>query len=162
MKQKILQDQIRLEQIIINLASNSAKFTTAGSITLSCNLLPGSRMEISIRDTGMGLSEEDKARVFERFYQRNARVGSTGLGLNITRNLIELMNGMINVESALGVGSTFTVIVPVAFAAPSLVEGVNEVNAKAIVNLGIYFIGIYIVGVYLQKNFPSTTFCCLC
>lgn len=108
-------DQVRLRQIVTNLLSNSAKFTEHGCIAVRVGTQDG-HMIIEVEDSGIGISAEDLPRVFRQFEQvdsSNARRASgTGLGLAICRRLCELMGGRIAVESELGVGSCFTVRLP--------------------------------------------------
>lgn len=108
-------DALRLKQILINLIGNSIKFTEHGEIVLGLNVKQRHarqlELEISVRDTGIGLSEEQRARLFEAFNQADQttsrRFGGTGLGLAICKRLVELMNGRIWVESTPEQGSNF-------------------------------------------------------
>lgn len=110
-------DGLRLRQCVLNLLSNACKFTEAGSVRINAER-SGDMIRIAIIDTGIGMSEEQIARLFKPFEQADAsmtrRFGGTGLGLAITRKLARMMGGDISVESALGKGSTFTLRVPVA------------------------------------------------
>jgi len=109
-------DPTRLHQILVNLAGNAIKFTEHGGITLRLESLDatassGPRLAIEVADTGIGLSLEDQARVFEAFAQADASLtrlhGGTGLGLTISRALARLLGGDLTVESAPGGGSVF-------------------------------------------------------
>jgi signal transduction histidine kinase len=107
-------DERKLKQVLFNLVSNAVKFTQRGGrVTVSaCGI--GDQLEISVDDTGVGISAEDQARIFDDFYQAGpgeAQEG-TGLGLALTRRLVELHGGEIRVESKLGSGSKFTVTMP--------------------------------------------------
>ena len=109
-----LADRRALQQIVLNLASNAVKFTSAGSVRLELRLLPAAgsrRLEIAVVDTGIGISEADQARLFEAFTQVGNRLErpaeGTGLGLHLSRKLAELMHGTITVQSHPGVGSRF-------------------------------------------------------
>lgn len=108
-------DSTRLGQILFNLLGNAFKFTSYGRITLSVRCEKGSII-ISIADTGIGIAEQDLARLFKPFNQVSDSVKrkqqGVGLGLSITKKLIELMKGTITCSSLLGVGTTFTVILP--------------------------------------------------
>lgn len=113
-------DPTRVRQIVFNLLSNACKFTEDGSVTLSvCREALGDEDKIlfSVADTGIGMSAEQMARLFHEFTQADAsttrKYGGTGLGLTISRRLSRLMGGDIVVESELGVGTTFTAILPV-------------------------------------------------
>jgi len=105
-------DRSRLRQIVLNLLSNAAKFTESGTITVKC---AAGRIEVS--DTGIGMTAEQAARVFDPFAQAEVttarKYGGTGLGMAIVRRLLESMGGEIEVQTAAGVGSTFTVTLPV-------------------------------------------------
>ena len=113
-------DQVKLRQALLNLLSNASKFTSDGTITLTARRegthLENPRLVFAVSDTGIGMSDEQLSRLFQPFMQAEAsttrRFGGTGLGLAITRRLIELMGGTIDVESAEGVGTTFTVRLP--------------------------------------------------
>ena len=113
-------DDMKLKQVLINILSNAIKFTQApGSVTLSVERAAvfeeQSTLKFVIKDTGIGISKEFLPKIFESFTQENTaktnKYGSTGLGMAITKNIVDLMNGTITVESEKGVGSEFTVIV---------------------------------------------------
>jgi two-component system, sensor histidine kinase len=105
-------DSVRLRQILYNLISNALKFTPAGSVRVSVRA-SAERLSIEVRDTGIGIAQDQQASLFSKFMQADAsttrRFGGTGLGLAICRELARLMDGDVHVESRLGVGSTFTV-----------------------------------------------------
>jgi signal transduction histidine kinase/DNA-binding response OmpR family regulator len=109
-------DQTRLRQIVLNLLSNACKFTERGEVRLGVSI---DRDEVTIRvaDTGIGMTPEQLKRLFQEFTQADSsttrRYGGTGLGLAISRKLARLMGGDITVESAPGVGTTFTVGLPI-------------------------------------------------
>jgi signal transduction histidine kinase/DNA-binding response OmpR family regulator len=108
-------DPLRLGQILINLANNAVKFTDSGEIVVSTELLKQDENEVvlkfSVRDTGIGLTEEQIGKLFESFTQADTsttrKYGGTGLGLTISKRLVEMMGGEIWVESEYGIGSTF-------------------------------------------------------
>lgn len=108
-------DFLRLSQVLSNLLDNAIKFTEQGEVVLSVHCL-GDRLCFRVRDTGIGMSDEQMARVFLPFEQADGsttrRFGGTGLGLVICRRLVELMDGTIRVESRPGGGSLFEVLVP--------------------------------------------------
>lgn len=111
-------DADRLLQIVLNLLSNAHKYTPAGgTIHITAAVVEG-QVELSVADSGIGLSAEEQARLFTRFFRAKNRttqeVGGTGLGLSIVRSLVELHGGQIRVESAPGQGSTFRVTLPAA------------------------------------------------
>ncbi|MFN3521701.1 MAG: ATP-binding protein [Phenylobacterium sp.] len=111
-------DPTRLRQILLNLVSNGLKFTAQGCVRLSLRPARGEGVEISVDDTGIGMSAEQQARLFQPFTQADLsvarRFGGTGLGLAICRELASLMGGYIIVESAEGEGSTFRVTLPLS------------------------------------------------
>jgi two-component system phosphate regulon sensor histidine kinase PhoR len=112
-------DRVRLEQALLNLLDNAVKFNRpGGQVSVETGRTPEGRARIVIADTGIGIPSDNLSRIFERFYRvdkaRSREVGGTGLGLSIVKHVVERMNGTIEVESALGKGSTFTIHLPVA------------------------------------------------
>jgi len=112
-------DQTRIRQALLNLVSNAAKFTENGTITVSASRAvaeTGEWIVISVSDTGIGLTAEQKGRLFQDFVQADAsttrKYGGTGLGLAISRRFCQMMGGDITVESEPGRGSTFTIRLP--------------------------------------------------
>ena len=109
-------DRTKAEQILLNLISNAVKFTAAGgTVHVSCNV-QGERVDIIVRDTGVGIPEDKLSAIFEPFVQlgrslSNMREG-TGLGLSISRELARAMQGDVNVASEVDQGSTFTLSLP--------------------------------------------------
>jgi len=125
----IFSDQDKIRQIVLNLLSNAAKFTHAGKITLAARP-DGENLRISVSDTGIGISNEALPRIFKEFQQADntttRQYGGTGLGLSISRNLARLLGGDLNVESELGKGSTFTLVIPKHYVSKTLVgDGEN-------------------------------------
>ena len=119
----LIGDPLRLSQILMNLANNAVKFTEKGEISISCSLteILGDkvRLRFSVRDTGIGITEEQQLRLFHAFTQADGsttrRFGGTGLGLTITKRLLELMGGDIHVGSVYGKGSTFSFSIVLGF-----------------------------------------------
>lgn len=116
---QILSDPLRLHQVITSLLHNAIRYTNAGSIQLTAQTLPDQCWSIAVTDTGVGIAPEDQAKIFEPQFQletsdQSRDFDSKGLGLAIASRLINLLQGKINVTSALGVGSTFTVTFPLA------------------------------------------------
>ena len=113
-------DQLRVKQIILNLLGNAIKFTSRGGIVISARVLErfdrSVRVQISVRDTGIGICAESLGNIFLPFVQEDSSItrkfGGTGLGLSISRRLAELMQGSLDVESEPGVGSSFTATLP--------------------------------------------------
>ena len=109
----MLGDEIRIRQIILNIINNAIKYTEAGSVSIDVSFdREESRLVVRVADTGIGIRREDLNKLFSSFQRldetRNRNVEGTGLGLNITKQLIEMMGGTINVESEYGKGSVFT------------------------------------------------------
>jgi len=119
--QWVMGDGHRLVQILVNLLGNALKFTERGEIVLECSCSPD-RIWLEVRDTGMGIPRERQAAIFETFSQADAsiagRFGGNGLGLAITRGLVEAMGGQIDFESQVGQGTRFFLWLPLRPAAP--------------------------------------------
>lgn len=113
-------DEVRIRQVVNNLLSNAVKYTEKGTVRLSVDMgrKGDAVMELvfNVHDTGIGIREEDREAIFKSFLRvderRNRNIEGTGLGLNLTKNLVQLMNGEIRVESTYGQGSVFTVRLP--------------------------------------------------
>ncbi len=117
-------DEVRVRQIIVNILNNAIKYTREGSVHLEVDGVPGTEPDkidlvFQVSDTGIGIREEDKAKIFDGFSRvdgaQNRYVEGSGLGLAITSNLVDLMEGEIRVESVYGEGSVFTVTIPQKF-----------------------------------------------
>ena len=107
-------DASRLKQVINNLINNAAKFTDRGSITFGYRTDEGAgEVELFVRDTGKGISQEHVGRIFERFYKTDSNAKGVGLGLSICRTIIEILGGDISVVSAPGKGTCFKIVHPV-------------------------------------------------
>ena len=104
-------DQIRLTQLLANFVNNAIKYTEHGSIMLGYEIRP-SEIEFSVTDTGVGMNEEVRAHVFDRFYKGNDFKQGTGLGLSICKSIVEQMKGKIGVRSEVGKGSCFWFSLP--------------------------------------------------
>lgn len=116
---KFLSDDLRLKQIITNLGTNAIKFTEQGSIDIMCRMVSEDEKDyllFSVRDTGIGISEDKQELIFERFRQADQAhsrlFGGTGLGLAISKGLTRLLNGKIWLESSMGGPTTFFVVIP--------------------------------------------------
>jgi PAS domain S-box-containing protein len=112
----VVNDPIRVQQLLTNLIYNAIKFTETGSVSVELEELNQDKIVITIQDTGIGISETDLEYIFQAFRQVNQTITrtsqGTGLGLAIVKNLLDLMQGTITVESLLGEGSTFRVELP--------------------------------------------------
>lgn len=108
----IISDHNRLNQVITNFVTNSMKFTNSGSIQIGYDL-SDKQIRIYVKDTGIGISEEMKNKVFDRFVKLNSFIQGTGLGLPICKSIVEGMGGSIGVESEFGKGSEFWIKIPI-------------------------------------------------
>jgi two-component system chemotaxis sensor kinase CheA len=120
----IVTDGEKLRQILVNFLSNAVKFTTTGNVRLRLSSSRGGDAElcpvrISVQDSGIGIPREKQDVIFEEFKQADGstsrRYGGTGLGLTISRQLANLLGGRIEIQSELGVGSTFSLLLPLEF-----------------------------------------------
>ncbi len=127
-------DEDRLQQILINLVGNAIKFTQTGSVTVTCNL-QNEQLRISVIDTGIGIAPDEFARIFQSFEQldgsENRHYGGTGLGLAVTRHLVKLHQGDIDVESTPGKGSTFHFTLPVCTPDLDMAANANDIATIA-------------------------------
>lgn len=128
---KVLGDEARVKQMLMNLLSNALKFTESGTVSLAVSVTPargeaaGPFLHFEVRDTGIGIPEDQLARLFKPFSQADRsttrKYGGTGLGLSIVRQLAALMGGGVGVESVLGVGSAFWFEVPLTLPTADMV-----------------------------------------
>lgn len=112
----VINDSTRIRQILVNLLSNAIKFTEQGSVKVTVSELPEDWIKITVQDTGIGMTEEEKSQIFEAFRQVDQtltrKYAGTGLGLAITDSLVTLMGGKITVRSVVNHGSSFEVELP--------------------------------------------------
>ncbi|BDA72254.1 PAS/PAC sensor signal transduction histidine kinase [Calothrix sp. PCC 7716] len=112
----VINDSIRVKQILVNLVSNAIKFTDKGSVDIHVKELPQNKISICVQDTGIGIDETDLKYIFQAFRQINQttvrKYNGTGMGLAIVNHLVRLMQGNISVNSKIGEGSTFCVELP--------------------------------------------------
>ena len=137
----IIGDSNRLTQILLNLISNSIKFTQQGSVSIEVTSLPtniinNQIIQFTISDTGIGIAKDKLETIFSRYEQANATIktefGGTGLGLSISKKLIELMNGNIAINSIENKGTTFTVTIPFENANLTKIEAdIDEIISTA-------------------------------
>ncbi|MES2854222.1 MAG: PAS domain-containing protein, partial [Bdellovibrionota bacterium] len=137
-ERNVIGDPARFRQIVVNLMSNAVKFTDQGSVTMrALSQVDETRgqfsLTLSVKDTGIGISQEAHQRLFKRFSQvetgNSRRYGGSGLGLMISKQLVSMMGGTIEVKSALGNGSTFSVQIP--FRLSKLKAEANRIRALA-------------------------------
>ena len=134
-------DPLRLEQILINLVGNAVKFTNKGGITIKCDLLHDhfheQKIQIAVSDTGVGMDNSYLKNIYNKFSQEDKtgsrKYGGTGLGLAITFELVQLMNGSIDVESEKKVGTTFYVNITLKKGSVGNVK--NNFNSNEIINI---------------------------
>lgn len=131
MPKAIWGDSTRLKQVITNLVSNAVKFTDKGNVTVFMRAV-NSKYYIQVKDTGMGMDSGQLAHIFEAFGQGDSSItrthGGTGLGLTITNRLSQMMGGLVNVESELGTGSIFTVVLPLKEASAEELESSEQIK----------------------------------
>ena len=134
----MVSDLTKVRQILLNLLSNAAKFTENGLVTLSADREAGPRVEhvvFRVVDTGIGMSEEQLAKLFQRFVQADAsttrKYGGTGLGLSLTKALSEILGGSVSVESVEGKGTTFTVRLPATYEAQAAAAASDHEDVTA-------------------------------
>ena len=113
----VLADEEALRQILDNLVDNAIKYTPeGGNVRVSCRLDDDDRVALEVSDSGVGIPRDDLPRVFERFYRvdkaRSRELGGTGLGLSIVKHMVQALDGQVSVASRVGVGSSFTVRLP--------------------------------------------------
>ncbi len=135
-------DPVRIGQVLNNLVGNAIKFTEQGGVRIICTLaqetehMPAGAVPICIQvtDTGIGFSEEQEKQLFKPFSQADSsitrRFGGTGLGLTISKQIVELMNGVMQVKSEVGVGTTFTMVIYLLPAKKNLNEHSEELNIQ--------------------------------
>lgn len=113
---KINADRDKLTQVVVNLVSNAVKFTERDGIIRVSVVSEGNKAVISVTDTGIGISGEDQPHIFERFYRADASrsrlTGGAGIGLTIVKSIVDAHHGSISVESELGKGTKFTIVLP--------------------------------------------------
>ncbi len=133
--QHVSGDAVRIKQILLNLVNNAIKFTERGSVAIALERGANGNVQFSVRDSGPGIAESTKARLFQRFEQAEGaqRHGGSGLGLAICRELVARMGGTIDLDSVPGAGSTFRVLLPLAEIAPAeKVENAASTSAEIV------------------------------
>lgn len=134
-------DPLRLHQVIDNLLGNAIKFTAKGQVKLAARFAQG-ELVVAVSDTGAGLSPEEQKRVFARFERAAASEGKegVGLGLAITQALVNAMAGSLQLESAVGLGSTFTVRIPMPHVGPHFDPVASKAQTKAPADLRVLYV----------------------
>ena len=126
-------DSLRLKQVLINIIGNAVKFTDEGRIDIIAGYCDGSLM-LNVKDTGCGIDASIQPRIFDRFYQGDGssvrQHGGTGLGLAISKSIVEMMEGAISVKSEEGIGSEFTLRIPLQAAVVDGVKGEQPAGSK--------------------------------
>ena len=130
--EEIMFDDFRYEQCLNNLLSNAIKFTPGGKIQVILTTLDkgGERLVLVVKDTGMGMTEAQQANIYEAYKQADktisGRFGGTGLGMHITKRIIELMGGNIAIKSSLGLGTVFALTLPIQALDMTKAEPANQ------------------------------------
>ncbi len=143
---KLYGDVVRVKQVLTNILNNAVKYTEIGSVTFEAGCFRTGpymvMLEFSVRDTGIGIREEDKEKLFTKFsrvdLQKNNTIEGTGLGLVITENLLELMGGDISLESEYGKGSCFKVRIPQKVMGTEMIGNFREKFEKSLKENAVY------------------------
>jgi signal transduction histidine kinase len=129
-------DPNRLRQVLLNLAGNAIKFTRQGGVRIAVAQADDGRIEFRITDSGIGISEQDRARIFDPYIQTaegaESQYGGTGLGLSISQRLVERMGGEIGVDSEPGVGSEFFFRVPLKPGSQDVLPGARALAGRTV------------------------------
>jgi signal transduction histidine kinase len=108
-----------LTRVLVNLVENAVKFTDAGTVSVAPQQVPDGTIRIAVTDTGCGIAPDDLPRLFDEFFRvrerRDHHPSGRGLGLATCKRLVEAMGGRLEVQSTLGTGSTFTIVLPASF-----------------------------------------------
>jgi len=122
-------DEVKIKQILMNLLSNAIKHTKNGSISINLESLAKTETTVTVRlsvlDTGQGIPENEQAKIFSRFHTIGQQETGTGLGLSITHELVNLLGGTIDVNSTIGIGTEFWVVLTMERAAPKAITGIQ-------------------------------------
>jgi signal transduction histidine kinase/CheY-like chemotaxis protein len=131
---QIYSDEAKVSQILRNFISNALKFTERGEVRVSVSRGHGDTVSFSVSDTGIGIAEQDQERIFQEWTQVDGKLQKvakgSGLGLPLSRKLAELLGGDVYVKSSLGLGSTFTAVIPMSFRGQIEVVHVPEVKRE--------------------------------
>lgn len=152
-------DPTRIGQILNNLLSNAVKFTEQGEISVSLKAEKGEKFSIRVKDSGIGMSEEEQNQIFEAFTQANSstnrKYGGTGLGLTITKKLVTLLGGTLSLESEPAKGTVFTVDLPLTRARPedTKIDIEHRSDEKQLEGLRILYVDDIQANQFLMKSF---------
>src|SRR5215469_4329116 len=131
---RIYSDEAKVSQILRNFISNALKFTERGEVRVSVAKLSNDAVAFSVADTGIGIKKEDQARIFQEWMQVEGKLQKvakgSGLGLPLSRKLAQLLGGNVHVTSQVGIGSTFTAVIPISFGGQMEVVYVPEVKRE--------------------------------
>ena len=173
----VMADPGRLRQVLFNLIGNAVKFTSEGRVDVHASAYAephGWRLVLRISDTGIGIAEDKMGQIFDRFSQADAattrRFGGTGLGLTISKHLVEAMGGTIAVTSKLGVGSVFEIDLPVRAAALPATDPVpspktdedlfSQINGAHVLVAEDNKVNRLLISKYLKNSAVKLTFAC--
>jgi signal transduction histidine kinase/CheY-like chemotaxis protein len=151
-------DELRFKQVVLNLLSNAVKFTPDGGHVAVAARQRGSEVEVTVTDDGIGIPAEDRERIFESFQQGRrgaSREEGTGLGLTLSRRIVSLLGGTLWLDSKMGVGSTFGLILPIGHVAEQRVSELADGKLPAIVLIdddraSLELLTAYLEGVAVQ------------
>lgn len=139
---KLIGDEVRIKQVILNMMTNAIKYTNEGFVTMRVEFSRqdyGVNLNVFVKDTGIGISEENLSQLFQSFMRfdtkKNRSIEGTGLGLTITKKLVTNMGGFINVSSEIGVGSEFSFSIPLRVADSKPFVAIDDVDKVNIVSL---------------------------
>lgn len=131
---QVFSDEAKVSQILRNFISNALKFTERGEVRVSVSQEPDNSLQFSVMDTGIGIAQEDQERIFQEWTQLEGRLQKaakgSGLGLPLSRKLAQLLGGNVYVKSRVGLGSTFTAVIPMTFKGETDVVYVPEVKRE--------------------------------
>ena len=135
LERKIIGDPFRLRQILSNIIGNAYKFTETGSIKIDANIINDSFILIKIKDSGIGIEEKNQELIFQEFTQADENIekkyGGTGLGLTISKKIVEILGGQLTLESTIGEGSIFSIQLPLQYDISKPINQVaREINTK--------------------------------
>lgn len=155
---QLMGDPTRLSQILNNLLSNAVKFTDKGAIILSLNRKSTAQLRIKVKDSGIGMTKEEQAHIFDAFTQANSstnrKYGGTGLGLTITKKLVNLLGGTLSLKSKPGAGTTFIIDLPLHIASPASYVGKRaSINEDKLKGLRILYVEDVQPNQFLMKGF---------